>query len=195
MPLRDDRNDGARNDRNDPSRGPRPSMTPTSVSTLVVAGLAMAALSWLAISRFYGDFPTIPWLPGLTLLGLAGLEFAAAVNTQARIDRRRGTEPVDPLLVARYVVLAKASALAAALFTGLYTGVAAWLVTEQGRLAEAEEDLTPAVVGLVGSVALVVAALALERACRVPPPPPSSDPAQPGWAGEGAETDPQEADG
>jgi hypothetical protein len=195
MPLRDDRNDGARNDRNDPSRGPRPSMTPTSVSTLVVAGLAMAALSWLAISRFYGNFPAIPWLPGLTLLALAGLEFVAAVNTKARIDRRRGTEPVDPLLVARYVVLAKASALAAALFTGLYAGVVAWLVTEQGRLTQAEDDLTPAVVGLVGSVALVAAALTLERACRVPPPPPSSDPAQPGWAGEGAEADPQEADG
>jgi Protein of unknown function (DUF3180) len=196
MPPRDDRNKSSRNDGNDPSgRHPRPSVTPTSASTLVVAGLAMAALSWLAISRFYGNFPAIPWLPGLTLLALAGLEFVAAVNTKARIDRRRGTEPVDPLLVARYVVLAKASALAAALFTGLYAGVVAWLVTEQGRLTQAEDDLTPAVVGLVGSVALVAAALTLERACRVPPPPPSSDPAQPGWAGEGAEADPQEADG
>jgi hypothetical protein len=187
MPLRDDPN----HDRKDP----RPSVRPTSASTLVVAGLAMAALSWLAISRFYGDFPTIPWLPGLTLLALAGVEFVAAVNTKARIDRRKGTEPVDPLLVARYVALAKASALAGALFTGLFGGLVAWLVTEQGRLAEAESDLTPAVLGLVGSVALVVAALTLERACRVPPPPPSSDPSQPGWAGESAEQDTQEADG
>lgn len=196
MPLRDDRNESTRNDRNDPSgRRSRPSVTPTSASTLVVAGLAMTALSWLAISRFYGDFPAIPLLPGLTLLALAGLESAAAVNTKARIDRRRGTEPVDPLLVARYVVLAKASALAAALFAGLYAGVVAWLVTEQGRLTQAEDDLAPAVIGLVGSAALVAAALALERACRVPPPPPSSDPVQPGWAGEGAEADPQEAEG
>jgi hypothetical protein len=166
---------------------------PTNASTLIVAGLIMAALSWLAISRFYGDFPSIPWLPGLTLLALSGLEFVAALNTTARIDRRRGTEPVDPLLVARYVVLAKASALAAALFTGLYGGLVAWLVTEQGRLAEAENDLAPAVVGLVGSMALIVAALLLERACRVPPPPPGSDPSQPGWADDGAEPDPNEA--
>jgi hypothetical protein len=170
-------------------------MRPTSGSTLVVAGLVMAALSWLAISRFYGDFPTIPMLPGLTLLALAALEFAAAVNTKSRIDRRPGTERVDPLLVARYLVLAKASALAAALFTGLYAGLAVWLVTEQGRLARAEEDLTPAVVGLVGGAALVAAALALERACRVPEPPPSSDPAAPGWAGENTGPDAQEADG
>ena len=189
MPLRDDRPQ----QRN--GNEPGPSMRPTSASTLIVAGLATAALSWLAISRLYGDFPSIPWLPGLTLLALAGLEFAAAINTKARIDRRKGTEPVDPLLVARYVVLAKASALAAALFTGLYGGLVAWLVTEQGRLAEAEKDLRPAVVGLVGSAALVAAALMLERACRVPPLPPGSDPSQPGWAGESAEPDTQEADG
>jgi hypothetical protein len=170
-------------------------MRPTSASTLVVAGLFMAALSWLAISRYYGDFPTIPWLPGVTLLALAGLEFVAAMNTKARLDRRPGTERVDPLLVARYLVLAKASALAAALFTGLYAGVTVWLVTEQGRLAQAENDLVPAVAGLVGGIALVVAALMLERACQVPPPPPSSDPSEPGWAGEGAEPDAQEEAG
>jgi hypothetical protein len=198
MPLRDDRHQNRkdRNNRNgrDNHDGPRPSLRPTSTSTLVVAGLATAALSWLAISRFYGDFPAIPWLPGLTLLALAGLEIAAAVNTKARIDRRAGTEPVDPLLVARYVVLAKASALAAALFTGLFGGLVVWLATEQGRKAAAEDDLPPAVIGLVGSIALVVAALALERACRVPPPPPGSDPSEPGWAGDGADSGTQEAD-
>jgi hypothetical protein len=170
-------------------------MRPTSASALVVAGLVMAALSWLAISRFYGDFPTIPWLPGITLLALAGLEFVAALNTKARIDRRPGTERVDPLLVARYLVLAKASALAAALFTGLFAGLTVWLVTEQGRLAQAEDDLVPAVTGLVGGIALVVAALVLERACQVPPPPPSSDPSERGWAGESAEPDAQEEAG
>lgn len=192
MPLRDERDRTGQSGRN--NRDPQPSMRPTSASTLIVAGLAMAALSWLAISRFYGDFPAIPWLPGLTLLLLAGLEFVAALNTKARIDRRTGTEPVDPLLVARYAVLAKASALAAALFTGLYGGLVAWLVTEQGRLAEAQNDLAPAAIGLVGAVALVVAALVLERACRVPPPPPGSDPAEPGWAGGAAEPDANEAD-
>jgi hypothetical protein len=169
-------------------------MRPTKASTLVVAGLAMAAVSWLAISRFYGDFPNIPWLPGLTLLALASLEAAAAVNTKNRIDRKPGTEPVDPLLVARYLVLAKASSLAAALFTGLYAGVTVWLLTEQGRLTQAEQDLAPSAVGTIGGLALVFAALFLERACRVPTPPPSSDPAEPGWA-QGAEPDAQEEAG
>jgi hypothetical protein len=170
-------------------------LRPTNPSTLVVAGLATAAVSWLAISRLYGDFPSIPWLPGLTLLALAALELAAGVNTKNRIDRRPGTERVDPLLVARYLVLAKASALAAALFTGLYAGITVWLFTEQGRLAQAQEDLIPALVGTIGGGTLVFSALFLERACRVPPPPPSSDPAQPGWAGDSAEPDAQEEAG
>jgi hypothetical protein len=170
-------------------------MRPTNASTLIVAGLAMAAVSWLAISRFYGDFPTIPLLPGLTLLALAGLEIAAAVNTKNRIDRKPGTERVDPLLVARYLVLAKASALAAALFTGLYAGISLWLATEQGRNTHAEDDLLPAVIGTIGGITLVFGALFLERACRVPPPPPSSDPSAPGWAGDGVEPDAQEEAG
>jgi hypothetical protein len=177
-------------------RNARPSLRPTSGSTLVVAGLTTAALTWLAISRFYGDFGTaVPWLPGLTLLGLAALEFAAAVNTRNRIDRRPGTEPVDPLLVARYVVLAKASALAAALFTGVYAGLAAWLATEGSELADAQDDLPPSVVGLLGGAALIAAALVLERACRVPPPPPPGDPTDRRRAGDQAEPDTQEADG
>jgi hypothetical protein len=175
-------------------RSPRPTVRPTRASTLIVAGLATAALSWLAISRFYGDFPAnVPWLPGITMLGLAALEFGAAVSTRARIERRAGTEPVDPLLVARLVVLAKASALAAALFAGLFGGVALWLFTEGGPLANAGEDLPAAVTGFVGAAALIAAALVLERACRVPPPPPSSDPSRPGWADE-TEPDAQEAE-
>jgi hypothetical protein len=170
-------------------------MRPTNLSTLVVAGLAMAALSWLAISRFYTTFPDIPWLPGITLLGLAALEIAAGVNTKNRLDRKPGTERVDPLLVARYLVLAKASSLAASLFTGVYGGIAIWLLTEQGRLTHAQDDLIPAVVGTIGGLTLVVGGLFLERACRVPPPPPSSDPSRPGWTGQNVEPDAQEEAG
>lgn len=169
-------------------------MRPTNLSTLVVAGLATAALSWLAISRFYGDFPSIPVLPGITLLALAALELIAGVNTKNRIDRKPGTEPVDALLVARYLVLAKASSLAAALFAGLYTGLTVWLLTEQGRNRYAEDDLMPAVIGTIGGLTLVFAGLFLERACRVPPPP--SDPSKPRRPGtRDAEPDAQEEAG
>lgn len=151
---------------------PRPRIGPTRLSTLVVAGLAALAVSWLLISRFYGAFRELPWLPIAVSVALAVLEGYLAYTTRARIDRRPGREPVDPLAVARFVVLAKASSLTGALFTGFYAGVLLWLVVEEARLGAIDarrSDLPTAAVGVVGALALTVAALWLERACRVPP--------------------------
>ncbi|WP_200210329.1 DUF3180 domain-containing protein [Micromonospora coerulea] len=142
-------------------------MGPTRISTLVVAALAAAAVAWLLISRLYYDVaPDLPWLPVVTLAGLAVLEAYAAVNTRGRIERRPGREPVNPLLVARFVVLAKASALAGAIFAGFYAGLTGWLLIE--RTEAAVGDRPAAGAGLLVSLALVAAALWLERACRVP---------------------------
>lgn len=149
----------------------RPTMGPTRPATLVVAGLAAAALAWLLISNFYGDIPALPWLPSVTLGGLAVLEAYAAVNTRARIDRRPGHDPVEPLTVARFVVLAKASSLVGAIFAGLYLGALGWLAIERTRATSS--DIPAAIAGLVASLALVAAALWLERSCRVPEPPDS----------------------
>lgn len=156
---------------------PQPTMRPTSPATLVVAALAAAAVAWLAISNFYSDIPRLPWLPVLTMAVLAVLEGYAAYNTKARIDRRPGREPVDALLVARLVVLAKASSMAGAIFAGLYGGVTAWLLVEQRRPGDqpfAAGDVPAALGGLAAALALVAAALWLERACRVPHKPDES---------------------
>jgi hypothetical protein len=157
---------------------PEGRMRPTSIATLFSAALATAGLAWLAISLLYDKFEQLPWLPPLTLLGLALVEAVTASSTRARIERRKGTAPINPLLVARYVVLAKASALAGALFTGLYSGIFAWLLTERDGRQSIDRDLPLAVVGMLGSFALVIAALWLERACQVPPPtkPPTGTP-------------------
>ncbi|GIM83330.1 hypothetical protein Sar04_11660 [Salinispora arenicola] len=143
-------------------------MGPTRISTLVVAGLAAAAVAWLLISFLYYDYlpDDLPWLPVVTLAALAVLEGYAAVNTRARIERRPGREPVNPLLVARFVVLAKASALAGAIFAGFYAGLTGWLFVESTEAAV--NDRNVAVGGLLAALALVAAALWLERSCRVP---------------------------
>jgi hypothetical protein len=144
-------------------------MGPTRPATLVVAGLAAAALAWLLISVSYGSMPDLPWLPVVTLAGLAVLEGYAALNTKGRIERQPGRDPVNPLMVARFVVLAKASALAGAIFAGFYAGLSGWLFVERTRAAT--EDRPAALAGLAASLALVAAALWLERSCRVPPRP------------------------
>jgi hypothetical protein len=141
----------------------------------VVAGLVAAAVSWLGISRFYGDLPDLSVLAGFTLAGLGVVEGSAARATRARIERKPGSGPVNALQVARLVVLAKASSLGGAIFAGVYGGVTVWALAERERLRVAADNLLPAVVGVVGALSLMAAALVLERSCRVPPPPEDPD--------------------
>jgi len=164
-----------------PGGPPRPRLRPTNPATLVVAALVTAALAWLGISRWYGDLPNLNWLPGLTLAGLAVTEGIMARTTKLRIDQRPRAGRVNPLLVARYAVLARASSLAGAIFAGAYGGVFAWALAERTRLAAAQQNLLPAAAGLIGALGLVAAALLLERACRVPRPP--EDHEDPGTGG------------
>jgi hypothetical protein len=148
---------------------PDPSIRPTSLSTLVVAALAAAAAGWLLLSAFYARMPRLPWLPIVVLTTLAIAEAFLAQNTSARIQRKPGAPPVDALAVARYAVLAKASSMAGAIFAGFSAGLVSWLALEPTRAAT--DDIPPAIGGLVAALVLVVAALWLERACRVPEPP------------------------
>ncbi|GIG02544.1 DUF3180 domain-containing protein [Catellatospora citrea] len=155
---------------------PEPRLQPTNPATLIVAALGSAAVAWLIISTWYGSMPTLPWLPAFTLLALALVEFALAQQTRARIERKPGRPGVEPLAVARYAVLAKASSLAGAIFAGFSAGLTLWLLVDGQRLAAASRDLPAAITSLVCSLALVGAGLWLERACRVPKRPEDDKP-------------------
>jgi hypothetical protein len=150
-------------------------MRPTSLSVLMVAGLAAAAVGWLLLSvMFYReDDLRLPLLPIIVFATLAVAEAALAQNTAARIQRKSGAPQVDPLAVARFAVLAKASSLAGALFAGFSAGLLAWLVLEPTKAAR--DDVPAAIAGVVAALALVVAALWLERSCRVPEQPDQKD--------------------
>jgi hypothetical protein len=146
-----------------------PSMRPTSVSVLVVAGLAAAAVAWLLLSFFYNEWPSPPWLPVIVIAVLAVAEGFLAQNTAARVQRRPGAPRVEPLAVARFAVLAKASSLAGALYAGYSAGLLTYFVLSP---TEFSRNSIPATVGgVVTALALVAAALWLERACRVPDQP------------------------
>jgi Protein of unknown function (DUF3180) len=157
---------------------PDPWFRPTSVSALVVAGLAAAAVAWLLLSAFYEEWPPLPWLPVIVIAALAVAEFLLGQNTAARIQRKPGAGVVDPLAVARYAVLARASSLAGALYCGFSAGVLAWLALEPTKAAR--DDVPAAIAGVVASLALVGAGLWLERSCRVPDEPDRSDKSEQG---------------
>ncbi len=159
------------------SRPGEPRLHPTNIATLVVLALGTAAVAWILVANYYGDIPEIPWLPAFTLFALAAFEVILARSTKARIDRKPGAPPVDPLAVARYVVLAKASSPAGAIFAGLYGGTLTWLLI-RSDLVHARTDTPPTATGLVAALALVGAALWLERSCRVPEPPEEDKPAE-----------------
>lgn len=161
-----------------PSRPPEPRIGPTDPAVLVVAALAAAAAGWLLLSAYYRDMPPLPWLPTVTVAALAVLEGFLAQNTRARIERRPGAGRVDPLAVARYVALAKASSLAGAIYGGFSAGLFAWLALEPTKAAR--DDVPAAISAVVAALALVAAALWLERSCRVPDEPDSKDGDKPG---------------
>ena len=165
-------------------QAPPPRLTPTRPGTLALAALLAGLVAWVLVGRFYGDLPQLTWFPTLTLVAIAVVEAAAASTTRARIERRPGTRPVEPLQVARLAALAKASSLAGALFAGLYGGLLLWVFAERNRLAAAADDVPEAAGGVVAAVLLTAAALWLERACRIPRTPDL------GTADEGAGEDP-----
>ena len=70
--------------------------------------------------------PTIYALLWLAVLAIA--EFYLAAVTRARLAGRPGTRPVDPLVVARFVALAKASSIVGSLAAGGYAGYLLWVV-------------------------------------------------------------------
>jgi len=147
---------------------PHPSLRPTSASSLVVAALAAAAVGWLLISTndlFYKISP-LPWTGAGVLAVLAVAEAYLAQNTSARIQRKPGAPPVQPLAVARFAALAKASSLVGALSGGFSAGLLVWLLLEPTD--EAAGGVPVAGATVVAAAALIAAALWLERACRVP---------------------------
>ncbi|WP_051167880.1 DUF3180 domain-containing protein [Actinoplanes sp. N902-109] len=145
-------------------------MRPTSLSALVVAALAAAAVGWLLLSAlYYNTGLRLPWTPIFVFAALAIAEAVLAQNTSARIQHKPGAGRINPLAVARYVVLAKASSLAGALFAGFSAGLLAWLALEPTEAAH--DDVPAGIGGVVAALALVGAALWLERACRVPKEP------------------------
>lgn len=154
--------------------GPKPSLKPTMPSTLLVAGLATAALVLILATRYYAHFPAMSWFTPVLLVGLAVLLGYLARHTKAHIERKPGYEPVEPLLFARFAALAKACAVGGAVMAGAYAGMLIYTAAQR-RLTAAAADLPVVALGLGACILLMAAALWLENSCRVPPEDEDSD--------------------
>ena len=157
-------------------------MKPTRHSVLVAIALVAGAVAYVVTRAAYDTIPRprVVALFWLALLVIA--ETYIAVVTRARLSGRPGTKPINPLVVARYVALAKASSIVGALFAGGYAGFLAWVARLDSPAAS--DDTTVAAFGVGLSLLFVAAALFLENVCRVPKrdddePPPDQDSGSP----------------
>jgi hypothetical protein len=136
---------------------------------LLVLAVVAGGLSYLATRGYYADLESPPRYAPLWLLLLAVAEGYTALLTRARLAGRHATRPPNPLVVARLAVLAKASSPVGALATGAYTGFLIYVARENSSVARSDTRTAALAIGC--SVALVAAALLLERVCRVRTPP------------------------
>ncbi|MEU4830289.1 DUF3180 domain-containing protein [Streptosporangium sp. NPDC023615] len=142
-------------------------MRPTRPGVLVGLLVVFAVLTWSLLRPFYSDLQAVPWTAIPTVLLLAVGEFYSGWMTKARIERRPGTEPVEPLAVARLAALAKASAYGGAVFGGIFAGFALYTVELLGQEVP-RRDFFVAGGSTLACVLLVCAALYLEYCCKVP---------------------------
>ncbi len=156
-------------------------MTPVRRRDLLVVAVGLALGSWLVVRSAYGVLPRLEWWLPVPVGVLAVAEALGARTLRLRLSAERerrprpgrptaaaAARPVEPLLVARLVVLAQASAYVGAVFAGCWAGLLLHTVPALGRLAAAADDTATGVIGVVLSVGLVAAALWLEHECKVP---------------------------
>ena len=143
-------------------------MKPTRSWPLLATSLAIAILSGVALRAWSArghELPALPWTaPGvMTLMTIAVLMAGIPVR---RWTRGMRTMPLDPLIAARTVVLAKAAQYAGSLLSGWYAGQALALISTMD-VQSRRSMLLRAVVSTLTAVAVWVAGWLVERFCRV----------------------------
>jgi hypothetical protein len=142
---------------------------------LAVVCLGAAVVGYLLVRLNYARMPPLPRFAGVpaALVGLG--EAVAGFGMRRRIRPRERSQragparpPVQPLTAARAVTVAKATALAAAAFAGLWLGLLAYVLPSWSQFAAAQADGITGLVGLAGALVMVGGALFLERSCVAP---------------------------
>ncbi|AZI58915.1 DUF3180 domain-containing protein [Nakamurella antarctica] len=142
----------------------------------------LATLASYALVRWqYGNLPQLPRFAGISaaLVGLG--EAAAGFTMRSRLGTRGNSSlapnraqlptrtPIPPLVAARALMVAKATALAGAGVVGLWLGLVLYVTPHAADLRAASADSATGTIGLVGALIMVAGALWLERSCVAPP--------------------------
>jgi hypothetical protein len=106
-----------------------------------------------------------PFTLGVALALIGALVIGLAVPVR-RAVKERESQRIDPFYATRVVVLAKASSIAGGLLVGAGGGILVFLIT---RSVVGVGSISMAVVSTAGAIVLLVAGLAAEHMCSIPP--------------------------
>ena len=118
-------------------------VTPTRPRDLILHALGTAIVVHLLVRLTYGSLPQFPLAAGLPLAVLGVAEAIGGSALRARIRAASGTRPVQPLVAARAVLVARASALAGALMAGAWAGLLPYVAPRSGDIAAAAATPSP----------------------------------------------------
>ncbi|MGA8987885.1 DUF3180 domain-containing protein [Aeromicrobium sp.] len=139
--------------------------SPLLVAALIGTGLVVGRIVPPLIVRFDGSVPRLSWVAPLTLLLAAVLVGTLAWNTWQSLHKKN--QRMTSAHGIRMLAIAKSSAVVGSLVAGLYGGFAIAFVdaldSPLGR-----ERVVRGGAAAVASVLLLVAAVLLERSCRLP---------------------------
>lgn len=148
-------------------------MTRTPIAALVALAGFCAAATFILVRRFYGMLNAVDltfsmplWIVAAVCLFIAYMVKKRREEGKIGLDRSQ----LNPLLVANFLLLGKASAWSGAVFGGIFAGMAVFVAPRVATLLAAEADMPGVLSGMLGGVALAVAGLVLEHSCEVSPP-------------------------
>jgi uncharacterized membrane protein YfcA len=149
-------------------------MQPTKAWSLAAIAAVSAAAGWIVVKFTFSNLAPLPWTAVPALILLAVGEFLLGRNLGPRLHGQPGAKPIQPMAVPRVVALAKASSAAGAAIGGLALGFLIYVIPSIAKPVPGHDALAAAAT-MLAAMALVLAALYLERACRAPEPPDDSD--------------------
>lgn len=134
----------------------------------LVLGVALADL----VDTVWGRGIPVPWSSAITVAAVAVAVAGWAWSFRRRLAAARASDQprVDPFVAVRTAALAMAASRTGAITAGLFGGIGLWYSADL-TVPVARERAVICAAGVVASIALVLAAMWLERICRLPEEP------------------------
>ncbi|GAA2743001.1 MULTISPECIES: DUF3180 domain-containing protein [Kitasatospora] len=148
-------------------------MKPIRLRLLLGITTVAGVLSWAGTKLWdsLGTLPGVPSFAPIVLAAIAVVLLAVALSLRTRLkavrERQPGAKRVDPLVAARALVLAQASALVSAVVTGIYAGTGVFLLGQLDVSARRDQAITAGLAVLAGAAVMAIG-LWIQHICKLP---------------------------